>query len=81
MKHQANVKLLFTNGVVRDIQFGDFGPIETDGAKRIQEKRDWEDCILAWPVNPASTGAFGILRILRLNATKQCADRIRELNL
>ena len=70
---KANVKLLFKGGKLNEILFGDFGSIEIPtGGSQEKKAGQWEDCLLAWPCDPQSTGKSGIVGILGLPVTDCC---------
>jgi len=74
---QANVKLLFKGGKLDEIVFGDFGKIEKpDGPPVSIDSKQWEDCLLAWPVCPEFTGKSGIVSILNLPVTDRLFKNI-----
>lgn len=58
-----NVKILFNGSKARSIEFGDFGEVDRKNEMKV-DRFNQVDSVIAWPVNPNSTGAKGILRML-----------------
>jgi hypothetical protein len=67
-----NLRAMFDpRGRLTSLEFGDFGTAEGDkGPKREAPPR--ESCLIAWPTDPAMTGAAGIIDILGVQVSPCC---------
>ncbi len=72
-----NIKLLFNQGKLDNMVYGDYGEATRPNKKPI-DAMSAEDCLIAWPVDPSCTGKAGIVDILGLPITRRMQQAIKE---
>ena len=68
MERRFNIKATFRDGRLDRLEFGDFGAATRPPGKRV-DRMKCEDCFIAWPVDPQSTGRSGIASLLDVPVT------------